>query len=137
MSQSESVPPSALRNAQAAASARRTIFPRDHKRTEPLTPAEFKRAKAAEAERKQWDPSYVTREEAEAIPQDALDASPELQRRVNASMHDWPERAVRARDALRDAPTGAGETIDDRSADAAEFMETCGQCVARDGSADS
>lgn len=108
---------------------RRTIFPRDHVRTEPLSPAEFEEAKRREAERKTWDPGYVTREEAEEIPSEALDARPELRDRVRRSQPDWPENRLSASRALGSLPTGEGQEVASRGADAADFMETSGRCL--------
>lgn len=82
----------------------------------PLTPAQLEREKVREAERKKFDPGYVTAEEAAALP-DAAREDPAVVARVSASARDWPEnRASLAMAFPRDRmPTGdGGETRTER-----------------------
>ena len=90
----------------------RTMFPREH--TPPLRGKQFAAAKAQEALRKQWDPGYLTRDEAAAIPQAAVAANPDLRGRIERSRPDWPESNAVASIALGATETGEGETVQSR-----------------------
>lgn len=91
-----------------------TPMQRTHKRIAPLTPAELEQERAREKERQKWDKSYITAAQAEKIPQEALDAQPGLKERIQYSQPDWPENRMAASTALKDAPAGAGETVEKR-----------------------
>ena len=82
----------------------RTMFPRDVE--PPLRGKRFEQAKAQEAERKRWDPGYLTRDEATSIPQHVIEARPDLRARVELSRQNWPEHRAVATIALGDLGPG-------------------------------
>ncbi len=96
-----------------------------------LTPAseqQMERLRAIERERKKWDKSYITAEEARKIPAEVADKDPVLQAHIAASAPDWPERQQAAGEVFRDLEGGCGETIERRTVDA-ESLFTGGPMV--------
>ena len=88
-----------------------------------LTPASLEQIEALrviERARMKWDPSYITAEQAKAIPQEVADANPVLKARISASAPDWPERRMAAGQVFADVPGGEGEGVDRRVMDAEE-----------------
>lgn len=90
-----------------------------------LTPEEFDRAKKVEQVRKAMDPSYITAQEAAAIPVELRD-EPRVAHQVAMSREHWPEEKAPMSVALpRDSlPTGAGETVENRPLDAASLFDS-------------
>lgn len=84
----------------------------------PASPKQMERLRAVERERQKWDPSYITAEQAKAIPREVADADPTLQSRIAASAPDWPERHMSAGEVFRDVEGGAGEVTERRSVEA-------------------
>lgn len=84
-----------------------------------LTPEQYEREKATEAERRRFDPGYVTAEEAAAIPEH-LRNDPAVKARVQHSREHWPEERASMAQALPPAslPGGQGETTEGRAIDA-------------------
>lgn len=99
-------------------------YQRRHKRLTPLTPQELERAREGEKARKQWDDTYVTRDEAASIPQEALDKNPQLQHRIEYSRPDWPENRMSATQALGDLKGGDGETTERRPVEAGDLFRS-------------
>jgi len=97
---------------------RRTMFPRVQQRRTPLTPSEVEAARADEANRKKWDPTYITAEEARSIPKEVLERDATLRGRIEYSQPDWPENRMSATEALGELPPGCGEDIEVRNVDA-------------------
>jgi len=93
----------------------RTIYPRTV--TNPLRGEQLARAKAEEAARKKWDPSYLTADEARSMPQDVAER-PENAARIQYSRSQWPENRAAARVALGPLPTGEGQVVQERTVDA-------------------
>lgn len=91
----------------------RTMFPNEVQN--PYDAKALAAAKAREAERQKWDPSYLTRDQAAAIPQQVVDSTPGLRARIDYSRQEWPEHRAVATVALGDLPQGTGETVEDRS----------------------
>lgn len=75
----------------------------------PATRERYQELKRKEAIRKEHDPDYLTREEAAAIPPEALDIDPSLAGRVERSSADWPENQLSASQALAGIPTDQGQ----------------------------
>lgn len=93
----------------------RTIFPRTVKN--PLYRDQLAAAKDEERRRKDWDPSYITADEAREMPQDVA-AMPENLARIHYSREHWPENQAVASIALGPLQTGEGQVVQDRPVDA-------------------
>lgn len=97
------------------ARSEQTIFAKHYRH--PLKGERFAEAKAAESERKKYDPGYVTAEDVQAMPRE-VQTRPDVAERINRSRHDWPENRSTATRALGPLPTGDGSTVEDRPVDA-------------------
>ena len=98
----------------------------------PASPEQMERLRAIERERRKWDKSYITAEEARSIPSEVADKDPVLQSRIAASAPDWPERQQSAGHVFRDVEGGCGESIERRNVDS-ESLFTGGPVVPKDG----
>lgn len=98
----------------------RTIYPKEHRR--PLTGRHFDEAKAAESARKKYDPSYITADDARALPSD-IAQRPDMQERIRYSQPDWPESRSTATRALGPLPTGEGQEVDERVVESADLFQ--------------
>lgn len=97
----------------------RTMFPRTVRR--PLTGPQFREAKSAEAVRAKHDPHYITADEARKLPAEVAQR-PEVQSRIRYSQPEWPESRSTATKALGPLPTGEGQTVQERTVDAADLF---------------
>lgn len=88
----------------------------------PATPEQMERLRVIERERQKWDPSYITAEQARAIPAEVADKDPVLQGRIAASAPDWPERQQSAGEVFKDVPGGQGEVTERRTMDVNELF---------------
>jgi hypothetical protein len=87
----------------------------------PVSAESLERLRRREEYLKQTDPSYVSYEDAKKIPEEIRN-EPDVKARVAASAQHWPERHGRMRELTKDLPPGCGETVTDRSVDAAELF---------------
>lgn len=101
---------------------RRTMFPKVQQRRTPLTASEVEAARAEEANRKKWDPQYITAAEARSVPKDVLERDAVLRGRIEYSQPDWPENRMSATEALGELPPGCGEEVERREVDAASLF---------------
>lgn len=81
---------------------------RTHKRETPLTPTEVDQAREVERQRQKWDPTYITAEQAKAMPPEVA-SRPDVSERIRYSQEDWPENRMAASVALDPLQPGAGE----------------------------
>ncbi len=84
------------------------VMQRTHQRETPLTPEELAKAREAEAQRKQFDPDYITAADAHALPPE-VSSKPEVAQRIARSQPDWPENNMSATEALGPLVPGSGE----------------------------
>lgn len=95
---------------------------RTHRRHTPLTAEEVEDARRVEADRKKWDPEYITYEEAHAIAPEVLRGDIGLQRRIRYSQPDWPENRMSASVAFGPLQGGEGQVDISRGAPASEYF---------------
>ena len=84
------------------------VMQRTHQRETPLSPEELAKAREAEAQRKRFDPDYITAADAHALPPE-VSSKPEVAQRIARSQPDWPENQMSATEALGPLPPGSGE----------------------------
>ncbi len=80
----------------------------------PATPSQMERLEAAEKERIKHDDWYITEEKAREIPQEVLDARPDIRSKIEYSQVDWPAGKASATKALGPLPGGEGQETDTR-----------------------
>ena len=92
----------------------------------PATAKQMETLKAIESERKKWDKSYIDAETAHSIPQEVVDASPDLANRIRNSQEDWPENRASATEALGPLVGGNGESIEVRKVNTEDLFQSHG-----------
>ncbi|MEE8609097.1 MAG: hypothetical protein V3S55_15950 [Nitrospiraceae bacterium] len=92
----------------------------------PATAKQMEQLRAIEQERKKWDKSYIDAETAHSIPQEVVDASPDLAHRIRNSQVDWPENRASATEALGPLVGGEGQTIEVRKVNTEDLFQTHG-----------
>jgi hypothetical protein len=80
----------------------------------PASSAKMARLRDVELARQKYDKSYITAAEAREIPNEVLDADPDLAWRVRNSAQDWPENHASATEALGVLEGGEGQTTETR-----------------------
>lgn len=75
------------------------------------TPEQFARRKAAEQVRKKVDPVYMTVEDAQQLPPEALQ-DPLVRARLKASEPSWPENGLPASNVFTELPEGEGGKVE-------------------------
>lgn len=101
----------------------RTMHPRTHQRETPLTKSELEKARAAEVQRREFDPDYITAAEAHALPPEMV-SQPEVAQRIARSQPDWPENHMSATEALGRLEPGSGEVYQRQERPDAEGLFT-------------